>query len=676
MREEIQILRAFAVIAVVVYHFWPHRLPGGFVGVDVFFAISGYLITSHLLRELDRTGRISLPAFWARRVRRLLPAALVVLAFVAVGTRLFVPRTEWAQALREIIGSTLYVQNWVLAGESVDYLSAENAPSPVQHFWSLSTEEQFYLVWPVLVLLVALVLMRLRTSNTRVGLGIVIATVTGASFAWCLYLTATDPGPAYFVTTTRAWEFAGGGLLAVLGASASTRERQRALVAWGGWALLAVSLFVITPATPFPGWIALVPVTGALVVIWAGTPDVSWAPHRIAGVRPVLLTGDLSYSIYLWHWPVLVFAGYQIGTRFSWSVKLVYLVAIVAVSWFSHRCLETPVRRSAFLSRRPARYTMVGMAVAVALVAVPVAVAAQSLQSHETAAIQAARAAADRQEKCFGAGALAPENRCPAADPKAPLAPPPGSAHGDVPTVVYDNDSQCITTASLPDVKSCRFGTGPTQVAMVGNSHDAALVPAVEKIASANHWTVTAWFKERCPFSTTPLDSLLYEGPHDIPACTSWNAEVEKRLAQHAKFAALIVSHSVEDSTYASTSSAVAGFQAAWKPVQARGTAIIVVRDMPKVADDTVTCLSDHLKNAAACDVPRAAAVHSDDMFDAAAGISGVKAIDLTKYLCTATTCPAAIGGVTVYRDSSHLTATFAATLAPYLGRAIDRALQ
>src|SRR3954451_1728218 len=227
VRPEIQGLRAVAVAVVVVCHFWPAALPGGFVGVDVFFAISGFLITSHLLREVARTGRVSLAAFWARRARRILPAALLVLALCALATLAFVPEVHRQQFFAEIRASTFYVQNWELAHSAVDYFAAGDGPSPVQHFWSLSAEEQFYLVWPVLILGAAALGGRRRIFTA-------LAAVTVAGLAYSIHKAAADPAAAYFVTPTRAWEFAAGGLLAFAPAS-----RARPLVCVAGLASIA-----------------------------------------------------------------------------------------------------------------------------------------------------------------------------------------------------------------------------------------------------------------------------------------------------------------------------------------------------------------------------------------------------------------------------------------------------
>ncbi|HSK34200.1 MAG TPA: acyltransferase, partial [Propionicimonas sp.] len=256
MRQEIQGLRAVAVLLVVLFHLWPDRVPGGYIGVDVFFVISGFLITSHILREVERTGSVSLAGFWARRLRRLLPASYVVLVVTAAGVLLLVPRVLWEQFFGEILAAALYVENWTLALNSVDYLAADNAPSPAQHYWTLSAEEQFYLFWPLLVLLG---LWRgFDKLNRRSGLDRrdgdrhsrmaavfgVLATVTAASLAYSLWVTATDPALAYFVTPARAWEFGAGALLAFAPAAAPhLGHAARALLGWGALvALLTASL--------------------------------------------------------------------------------------------------------------------------------------------------------------------------------------------------------------------------------------------------------------------------------------------------------------------------------------------------------------------------------------------------------------------------------------------------
>ncbi len=233
-RPEIQGLRAVAVLLVLLFHLWPHHLPGGYIGVDVFFVISGFLITSLLVREVERSGRVSLRNFWARRMRRLLPAAYLVLAVSAVGVLLLEPRLVWPQFFREILAAGLYVVNWTLALDSVDYLQASNTPSPAQHYWTLSAEEQFYVIWPLLVLLGLWLALRWHRSRRGTLLG-VLATAVVASFVYSLWITGHNASWAYFVTPARAWEFGAGALLAFAPA-ARGRPVARAARAGSGWA--------------------------------------------------------------------------------------------------------------------------------------------------------------------------------------------------------------------------------------------------------------------------------------------------------------------------------------------------------------------------------------------------------------------------------------------------------
>src|SRR5450631_865530 len=213
---EIQVLRAVAVTLVVIFHFWPGSLTGGYVGVDAFFVISGYLITSHLFREADRTGTVKLSAFYARRARRLLPASILVLLFVVAGTFLLLPTDLWASTAHEVTASGFYVQNLWLATQAVTYSASNSVASPVTHYWSLSAEEQFYLVWPGLIIISCLVARRWLRGHTTRTVGFTLLAVTAGSFACSVWATQVYPAAAYFITATRAWEFGAGALVVLL----------------------------------------------------------------------------------------------------------------------------------------------------------------------------------------------------------------------------------------------------------------------------------------------------------------------------------------------------------------------------------------------------------------------------------------------------------------------------
>ncbi|RXZ48205.1 acyltransferase family protein, partial [Agromyces binzhouensis] len=360
VRPEIQALRAIAVCAVVLHHGWPAVAPAGYMGVDVFFVVSGFLITALLLRESARTGRISLKDFYLRRARRILPAAMAVLVAVTVLTYLVVPRVEWRSYFREVIASALYFENWLLAADSQAPARDDLASTPVQHFWSLSVEEQFYLAWPLLII-AAIAFAARRSRDPRRALLVVLGAATIASFAWNVVLTVQDHNLAYFSTFTRVWEFGVGGILAILVPEvAAGQERLRAAVGWLGLALIAVPIIVFRDPEVFPGVVVLVPVAGALAVIWAGMPAVGWSPARVTGIPPVQWTGDISYSLYLWHWPIFMFVPFITGVPSPPWLMALLVIAAFAVAAASKRWIEDPARFGAAGARRPRSALLLG----------------------------------------------------------------------------------------------------------------------------------------------------------------------------------------------------------------------------------------------------------------------------------------------------------------------------
>lgn len=354
-RPEIQALRALAIAAVVTYHAWPGLLPGGQVGVDIFFVVSGYLITGMLLREHHRTGRIRLGAFAARRARRLLPSALLVLAVCGVLTVLVMPEEFRAQLGREIAASAVSLQNWNLNIAAGIPGAEPLADSPLRHFWSLSVEEQFYLVWPAL-LAGLLALVGWRRAGVHLMLAI-IAVITVASFVWNLHLTSVDSSLAYFSTLARAWEFGVGALLAALPASSLLAPGWRALLSWLGLGAIAAAL--VSPIDPalFPGAIVAVPVLGTAAVIWAGDPEVRGSPTAFARLPAVAWLGGISYALYLWHWPVITFTPFITGQPSEWWLVVLLIALSVMLAWLTTRFIEQPIRAAAGHPSPPARTT-------------------------------------------------------------------------------------------------------------------------------------------------------------------------------------------------------------------------------------------------------------------------------------------------------------------------------
>ncbi|WP_413601603.1 acyltransferase family protein [Curtobacterium sp. Curtsp57] len=678
-RWDIQGLRAFAVLAVVLYHLWPNRLPGGFVGVDVFFVISGFLITGHLLREQTATGRIALGRFWSRRAKRLLPGAFLTLLATGAAVLVLVPSTLWGQYGRELIASTIYVQNWQLASDSVDYLASDNQPSPFQHFWSLSVEEQFYIALPILLVLLALALRRTRwhapVRTARVLLGAVVV----VSLVWCVVETRTAPGIAYFSTATRAWEFALGGLASTVTLAAPRTQVARLVRTGGSWlgvALLLTSLVVITPATAFPGIAALLPVAGATLVVLLGARSGLDVLGRFA---PVAFLGRISYAVYLWHWPAVVLlpiaTGHPLGTR----SKVAILVASLVIAAVTTLFVEEPLRFSTWVrALRPRRVALYGALSTVLVVALGAStLGALQVQQVQAAAFQKSLETGDVD--CFGAAARIGSAH-PCVNPKLAdvRVPTPAAAGKD------DVNSYACWSNTTADFNVCSLGpkTGYTKhIAAIGDSHNNALLSAYAAIAKQRNWRIDVAGHVGC-YLTTAEQQAPSQAYTD--SCDGWKRSALTWIRQHPGLDALVVTHATtkspvivpEGSTNEDT--VVRGLVGAWSAATEAGVPVIAIRDNPVARDDVLTCLGKMSgPTTDACDSPRADALSSFDGSAEAAATLGDRArtIDLTDSYCTATTCPAVIGGVVVHRDPTHLTATFATTLAPYLGADIAKAL-
>ena len=689
VRPEIQGLRAIAVMLVVLYHLWPKRLTGGYIGVDVFFVISGFLITAHLVRDAERHGRVRLGQFWARRARRLLPASLLVLGASLVATYVWVPVALWQHYAREIGAAGLYVLNWVLAADSVDYLAADNTSSPALHYWSLSVEEQFYLVWPLLIALALWLALRARRRPAAV-IAAVLGVLTAASFVWSIHLTGTSPARAYFVTPVRAWQFGAGALLALLVAAPALERRwdaavrTRAAVSWLGLAAIAWGAVSFTAATPFPGTAALVPVLGALAVIAAGSSSAAWSPARMLALRPAQVLGDISYSTYLWHWPPIVILPFVLGRALDAKTKLVLLAVVLVLAWLTKRWVEDPVRTThRFGLRRP---SVTFGAMLVAMVAV---VALCAAMTHR-ADVEASKALAEEQQisqsraECFGAASMDPSRpQCPTAALAGVVVPDPSRVSGD-----SGSHKECWVVSEDSDLTSCTFGdaTGSPDVphiALVGDSHARAWLPAFVELADQHKIVVDTYLKASCAWSTTVAVAGEEAGRK---GCAIWRTALEKKLLSDAgRYDAIVTAgFSAAKLIYPADAGDRAvyradGLLAAWTPLLDAGDPVIALRDNPIPGTDPNECLrTDGKGDSSRCDLPRERALEFPDPQVDAVERTGGRAhlVDLTDMYCTATTCPVVIGGANVYRDRHHMTATYSATLAPYLWRQLSAILE
>nr|WP_255353232.1 acyltransferase family protein [Phycicoccus sp. Root101] len=672
-------LRAVAVLLVLTYHAGL-PLKNGFLGVDVFFVISGFLITGILVRELVRTGTISWSRFVGRRVRRLLPAAVLVLVVTAAVTWFVVPGLRRREIGSDIAGAALYVVNWLFAHRAVDYLASDTSPSPVQHFWSLAVEEQFYVVWPVALIALAFVLRRFGRRPSMRSVGLLLAVIAVPSFAYAVWLNAVDPNRAYFVTTTRAWELGVGAALAVWCAAreagphteparAAWTRHLPAVVGWLGLAAVLGTAVRLPAGASAPGPWTVVPTLGAAAVLWAGWTGASGGPVRVLGTRPMVWIGGLSYSLYLWHWPAVILADWA-AQGLTGTQKVLVVLASVVPAWLSHRYLEQPVHHSTALAARTGRVLVLGAALSAAgaLAALPLAHAPSPFR---TTPVSGAIPALGE----LGAAALStPPGTDPATyavDDWEWLTPDPQLAGHDRPAADVDR-CQVDRLASAP--VPCEFGVraGTTAVALVGDSKAMQWLPALERLAPGRGWRIVTYGKSACAFAA----GHAQQAGQPYPSCDAWNRHVMEALRANPPDLVLTSGYAATawDGRAATRDALVAGLGERWQEVRALGSRLAVLGDSPLSPDDLDVCTARHPRELTRCAFDREPAVAGSGLpvQRLAAQASGTALIDLTPYICPVAQCPVAIGHVSIHRAGDHLTATYVRSLAAQLGAALD----
>ncbi|MFV0433702.1 MAG: acyltransferase family protein [Leucobacter sp.] len=715
-RPDIQGLRAVAVGVVLLYHANAPFLPGGFVGVDVFFVISGYLITGLLLREALSTGRIDLADFYARRARRILPAATIVLIATLLLTVLFLPQIRWQQIGIDALGSAFYVVNWILAA-GTDYLNADVAPSPLQHFWTLSVEEQFYIVWPLVLILLLLLIrggtVRATKAAARAGktpdpslvmryAGIGVLAILVPSLIWSIYFTSTHPAPAYFVTTTRLWELAIGAGLAVFARYAARIPDRPALVlGWLGFAgILVASFFYTSTAPAFPGAAALLPTLSAAAIIAGGMNGrAERGVGVLLGLRPMRWIGDISYSLYLWHWPLVVVGTYLLGgeLRFRWG--LVIVAFAILPSWLSYRYVETPFRDWSRLKRsiRASLWAGAGLMAATALVAtaviaVPKLVGAQQQTEIALGDGVGASKVFDDVDESLGAAAAEDlgDQASETVDEATSAGDPVDAVEGgfipaavdarDDNSIIYENGCQLATEDVQPN--GCVFGDpkSDTTVVLAGDSHSANWAPTLIALAEKQGWKLIIHTKSACSFASVPQGG----GGGVYEECGEWNRLALDEIVKEAPDLVVTVNagrrgvwqNGEQLTGDARLQAFAAGLNTTWKQLGAAGIPVLVIADTPDMGIDVPECVSANADDLAKCAVPRSEAVDALPQADpiAAEGLDGVEIIDMNNWICPdAEYCAPVVGNVLVWRDNQHLTATFAETLVEPLEAAMSR---
>lgn len=666
-RPDIEGLRAIAVLMVVLYHAGVPFLRGGYVGVDVFFVISGFLITASMLNELAATGSLRFGKFYARRARRLIPLAAVVTIATTVMAALWSNASDARNWAIDGLFTTFFSLNIKLAQEAVDYQS-NASPSPFQHYWSLAVEEQFYFLWPILLVLLTLWWVKRTDRNGRPWLLMVgLSGFVAASLIWCVIQTATNQPYAYFLIPARAWELGAGALIAVCSWHFSRLPRliSNGLFVIGIAAIISAGL-MYTDATAFPGVAAILPVAGTAMVIVAGLHQVA-DPEFVLRWRPLQYIGKVSYGWYLWHWPLLVLLPLFLNSTPTLTQRLVVVLLALWLAAVSYVAFEGPVRHLSYLRPTRRSLAMAGTFVAAAVITT----AAVPLWLHPSGVVGAGVAQAEVIAVSDTALTQAIESGEKLTQVPGNLSPTLTDLQDDLPLAPWSDGVSCMVQLAATSVPgSCRVaGTeGPTKVLLTGDSHAYQWAPALIPIARESNWELTIMTKSGCPLYDVPVYSWNFK--RDYTECYEWRADAMDRIREldpdlivTSAFIGNSRGNEYTDAWIAGTARTVEELQ------QIGGSPVVAIADTPWPEMDMRSCLVDHLDDVQECsldpgqsnrDVDRAALV------PAAAGSAGAVVVDPTTWLC-AKSCPAIIGNTPVYSDDSHLSATMSAKLRPVL---------
>jgi peptidoglycan/LPS O-acetylase OafA/YrhL len=662
---EIQGLRAVAVLMVLVYHIHPNLIPGGYVGVDIFFVISGFIITKLLYEEIKTNHCLQLGKFFSRRIFRLLPSALVVLLSVALLIP-FIPKANWDLITNQLVASVFYVQNWYLAGSATDYLAGDVQASPLKHFWTLSVEEQFYIIWPLVMWAAIALSTRFKRSSflliNNLALGLLIA-----SAIYGYWHSNTNGASAYFSTFTRAWQFLLGAIFAIQLVEKKWAPQKifRSSIFLFGFALIFYAAFSFDKNTVFPGLAAWIPSLGALLVLLAVSAkhdESSLGLLSYSLANPVaLFIGRISYALYLWHWPIiyLFFILLDFDKNFLNSAYIITLSILLA--WLSTFYFEEPIRKHGAQSVKTLWGALVLPLASFTAVLAIVFFATSNLRLINT--FQQNSISSDVSDQ------LADFNSSIDIDQ---LIPHPLAARQDN-TDLYQNGCHLSFTEEVP--KWCDYGNPEAKkiIVLIGDSHAASLMPALEALVLANRdFKLRVTTKSACGFTNVPITDRgkLYK------SCTIRNEAALPQIIEWKPYA-VVTTQSKGQHAYGKKSPEediqllTQGLTDLWSTLYANNIKVLAVADTPGHTHDIPACLSVKGNSILDCATPISNAIRRTEIIKTAAELSNATYLDLTDLFCDEKLCFPNRGNVLMWRDEHHLTATFSRLLAKYFADAL-----
>ena len=658
-RIDLQVLRALAVLSVAIYHFWPSALPGGFAGVDVFFVISGFLITSLIAREIERTGKLSLANFWIRRIRRIFPAAVTVIVFVIVAVATFGGPRQVATLASHAIASVFSGENFLLWWESTDYEASTNSASPLQHYWSLAVEEQFYLVWPLI--LVSVVPLALRINRAFLATSrVVILALGGASLAYAVGRWALDTA-SYFDPFARVWELALGAAVA-LGPTLLTTMPTRIIRITRGLSWLGLILvFLLDGLEKFVPGIGVLPAV-ILAAIIVALPTAS-TDHNSTIMRTtkkaLVWVGDRSFSIYLWHWPLVLLAPFVINRELTVAELVLLFVGVLAVSDLTFRFVENPARQSRqkWLSKPhiilPTTLGVCATLTASVLV-LPVDLGIKELPRDYLAAMTS------EARDLTAVAADSPSRNYPFVEPHCGGA---ADAVFECPTVsgaTYDplqkaeileeDGREGCDVRIPPDAEMCLYGdaTSSRRIALVGDSHSRTWQGAIHNLGVRAGAAVVFFTRPGCGFRSDATRN-----------CEIHNQKVRDKIVK-GNYELVIVAQAARAEDQSRYTEAL-GY------IAEHGIPLVVIKDNTFLSPEAANCVSYTFPDIDGCAPARSESLRADDPTAGAAKELGIPVIDFTDIYCGPQTCALSLGGYQIHRDGGHMYNDFVQTLTPFL---------
>lgn len=606
---QIQALRALAAVLVVIYH--AKVTSGGYIGVDIFYVISGFLITGLLLRELDGTGSLALKAFYLRRVKRLLPASFFVLFVTAIIAWIVYPSTLRHGLGKDIAAAGAYISNYLFALWQMDYQNLNSTPPVVIHYWSLAVEEQFYLFWPFIIL-------ALYRYGARRAVFFGVVAITAASFLLSLFLTPREPIWSFYSLPTRAWELGVGALLLFI----PKRIRFSSNYGWAALGLILFGTLTFTDKTPFPGTAALVPVIGTAFAI-ASLNNWPSAMNRFGNLKIVQWLGEISYPLYLWHWPVLVIPSVAWGRSLVAHELLICVLLTALLADLTHRFIEDPIRYS---KPHPQLVIKSGAAATAASLIMGAAI---YLSFNDEIKLDNGRS--------YSVSELI----------KRP--------------VIYDDN--CHVNNGQTVSPECSYGDrgAKRKIVLFGDSHAAQWFPALERLANENNFELISLTKSACP---GPAVEKVDSGEYKNADCFAWRDNSLERIAKLKPYAVIFSGFQhfqVPDGYSSRREWWQAGQKRTLNSLRGNATHIVYITDTPHPQQDIPACLAGGVISD--CD---------DSERSEAISIPGLKAVNPTPWLCS-DKCSSVINEQVAYRDGSHISIAMSESLAQPLGVALRR---